>query len=247
MAHENRSGARVSRQYMKTSPASAKIRLCPTPRKAPWNTLSNCRNAIRPWRVMPMLPDLNQYGDVSGAGSWPRSTWLVPFCHKAGPAAGGHGFGKFLCSSSRFPWATSSASTPISCVGKTSITVSAEVYAQRNYANPIAVKVTEAQLTYVAIDLDRQKNATFRQKLRRIRGLRTPLHVAWGIPRTQQTCASCQPACWPPFPAPPPPPASNFGRTPAVSPIPPCWIGGGGPTTPAPFTTTRPVWRFCPA
>lgn len=37
-------------------------------------------------------------------------------------------------------------------VGTTSITVRVEVYAERNYAAPIIVKVTEAELTYVAID-----------------------------------------------------------------------------------------------
>ena len=42
-------------------------------------------------------------------------------------------------------------------VGRTSITVNVEVYAERNYAAPVTVKVTEAQLTYVAIDGDGQK------------------------------------------------------------------------------------------
>ena len=37
-------------------------------------------------------------------------------------------------------------------VGRTSITVQVEVVAERNPANPEVVKVTEAQLTYVAID-----------------------------------------------------------------------------------------------
>lgn len=37
-------------------------------------------------------------------------------------------------------------------VGNTSITVSVEVYAERNPTDPRIVKVTEAQLTYVAID-----------------------------------------------------------------------------------------------
>jgi acyl-CoA thioesterase YciA len=37
-------------------------------------------------------------------------------------------------------------------IGRTSITVSVEVYAERNYTSPVTVKVTEAQLTYVAID-----------------------------------------------------------------------------------------------
>ncbi|NBO82336.1 MAG: acyl-CoA thioesterase, partial [Betaproteobacteria bacterium] len=37
-------------------------------------------------------------------------------------------------------------------VGKTSITVQVEVTAERNPENPINVKVTDATLTYVAID-----------------------------------------------------------------------------------------------
>jgi acyl-CoA thioesterase YciA len=39
-------------------------------------------------------------------------------------------------------------------VGKTSITAHVEVYAERNPANVQVVKVTEANLTYVAIDRD---------------------------------------------------------------------------------------------
>lgn len=37
-------------------------------------------------------------------------------------------------------------------VGRTSVTVAVEVYAQRNPAKPECVKVTEATLTYVALD-----------------------------------------------------------------------------------------------
>ena len=37
-------------------------------------------------------------------------------------------------------------------IGKTSITVHVEVWAERQPANPILVKVTEAKVTYVAID-----------------------------------------------------------------------------------------------
>jgi acyl-CoA thioesterase YciA len=39
-------------------------------------------------------------------------------------------------------------------IGTTSITVNVEVYAERNPANLQVVKVTEANLTYVAIDAD---------------------------------------------------------------------------------------------
>jgi len=37
-------------------------------------------------------------------------------------------------------------------VGRTSITVDVQVYAQRDPAKPVCVKVTEATLTYVAMD-----------------------------------------------------------------------------------------------
>ncbi len=41
-------------------------------------------------------------------------------------------------------------------VGRTSITVKVEVYAQRNPGNPETIKVTEAELTYVALDKNRK-------------------------------------------------------------------------------------------
>lgn len=42
-------------------------------------------------------------------------------------------------------------------VGKTSVTVKVEVFAERSPADLIVVKVTEAELTYVAIDASGQK------------------------------------------------------------------------------------------
>ena len=44
-------------------------------------------------------------------------------------------------------------------VGKTSVTVRVEVYAERNPANLQVVKVTEANLTYVAIDREGKPRA----------------------------------------------------------------------------------------
>jgi len=41
--------------------------------------------------------------------------------------------------------------------GRTSITVDVEVYAERHPEDPVVVKVTEAQLTYVAVDDDGEK------------------------------------------------------------------------------------------
>jgi acyl-CoA thioesterase YciA len=42
-------------------------------------------------------------------------------------------------------------------VGRTSITVDVAVFAERNPASPVVVKVTEAILTYVALDTDGSK------------------------------------------------------------------------------------------
>jgi acyl-CoA thioesterase YciA len=40
----------------------------------------------------------------------------------------------------------------VSSVGRTSVTVDVEVFAERDPENPVVVKVTEARLTYVAVD-----------------------------------------------------------------------------------------------
>lgn len=47
--------------------------------------------------------------------------------------------------------------TKILRVGRTSLTIDVEVYAERHPCNPVTVKVTEATLTYVAIDSDGNK------------------------------------------------------------------------------------------
>ena len=41
--------------------------------------------------------------------------------------------------------------------GRTSVTVDVEVYAERSYSNTVVVKVTEATLTYVAVNADGSK------------------------------------------------------------------------------------------
>jgi acyl-CoA thioesterase YciA len=40
----------------------------------------------------------------------------------------------------------------VSGTGRTSVTVDVEVFAERDPENPVVVKVTEARLTYVALD-----------------------------------------------------------------------------------------------
>lgn len=47
----------------------------------------------------------------------------------------------------------------ITKVGRTSITVEGEVYAQRNLNNLETIKVTQAELTYVALDENRKPRA----------------------------------------------------------------------------------------
>jgi acyl-CoA thioesterase YciA len=49
-------------------------------------------------------------------------------------------------------------------VGRTSITVNVEVYAQRRPDEQICVKVTEATLTYVAVDNNRRPRAVSAQQ-----------------------------------------------------------------------------------
>src|SRR3954471_11122088 len=45
----------------------------------------------------------------------------------------------------------------ITHIGRTSIAVAVEVYAQRNPSEMLTVKVTEANLTYVAVDVERRR------------------------------------------------------------------------------------------
>jgi acyl-CoA thioesterase YciA len=110
-------------------------------------------------RVIPMPADLNQYGDVFGG-------WVMAQVDLAGSipamtrARGRVATVSVNCFSFHQPVSVGdvvSLYSTVVRVGKTSITVSVEVYAERNYANPVVVKVTEAQLTYVAIDENGQK------------------------------------------------------------------------------------------
>lgn len=105
-------------------------------------------------RVIPMPADLNQFGDVFGG-------WVMAQVDLAGaiPAmrrARGR-VATVSVNSFQFRQPVSAADVvslyaEIVRIGRSSITVNVEVYAERNYAEPITVKVTEAQLTYVAID-----------------------------------------------------------------------------------------------
>ena len=110
-------------------------------------------------RVVPMPADLNQNGDVFGG--WVMAQVDVAGAIPAMRLARGR-VATVAGDSFQFKQAISvgdivSLYAEIVHVGRTSITVNVEVYAERNYASPVTVKVTEAQLTYVAIDGNGEK------------------------------------------------------------------------------------------
>lgn len=110
-------------------------------------------------RVMPMPADLNQNGDVFGG--WVMAqvdvAGAIPAMQRARGRVATVSVNSFLFKQPISVGDVVSFYADIERVGKTSITVKVEVFAQRNYDNPITVKVTEAELTYVAIDASGNK------------------------------------------------------------------------------------------
>lgn len=107
-------------------------------------------------RVMPMPADANGNGDIFGG-------WIMAQVDLAGavlPARVARGriatvaVNEFIFKQPVSIGDLLSFYAKVSRVGTTSVTVHVEVYAERNPANPYVVKVTEANLTYVAIDKD---------------------------------------------------------------------------------------------
>lgn len=105
-------------------------------------------------RVVPMPADLNQNGDVFGG--WVMAqvdvAGAIPAMRRARGRVATVSVHSFLFKQSVSVGDIVSLYADIVRVGATSITVKVEVYAERNYADPVVVKVTEAELTYVAID-----------------------------------------------------------------------------------------------
>ena len=105
-------------------------------------------------RVMPLPADTNSNGDIFGG-------WLMAQVDMAGavlPARIAKGriatvaVNEFLFKQTVSVGDLLSFYARVERIGKTSVTVHVEVYAERNPANLEFVKVTEANLTYVAID-----------------------------------------------------------------------------------------------
>ena len=112
-------------------------------------------------RVVPMPADLNQNGDVFGG--WVMSqvdiAGAIPAMRRARGRVATVSVNSFTFREPVSVGDVVSFYADISRIGQTSITVRVEVYAERNYDPPIVVKVTEAELTYVAIDAQGAKRS----------------------------------------------------------------------------------------
>jgi acyl-CoA thioesterase YciA len=105
-------------------------------------------------RVMPMPADANGNGDIFGG-------WIMAQVDLAGAVlpmriAKGRiatvAVNEFVFKQAVSVGDLLSFYARVTRVGNTSVSVHVEVYAERNPAEPQVVKVTEANLTYVAID-----------------------------------------------------------------------------------------------
>jgi len=110
-------------------------------------------------RVIPMPADLNSAGDVFGG-------WIMSQADLAGGIVAHRraqgrvatvAVNTFLFRQPVSVGDVVSFYADIVRVGRTSITVDVEVFAERNPADPLVVKVTEATFTYVALDAGGQK------------------------------------------------------------------------------------------
>jgi acyl-CoA thioesterase YciA len=110
-------------------------------------------------RVMPMPSDVNPSGDVFGG--WVMAqvdiAGAVPAMRLARGRVATVAVNSFLFKQPISVGDIVSFYAQIARVGNSSITVNVQVYAERNPSNPLVVKVTEAQLTYVALNADGSK------------------------------------------------------------------------------------------
>ena len=109
-------------------------------------------------RVTPMPADANANGDIFGG--WIMSqvdiAGSVPAARRARGRIATVAVNSFVFKQPVLIGDLVSFYATIEKTGRTSITVSVEVYAQRNPDQEVTVKVTEASLTYVAVGPDRK-------------------------------------------------------------------------------------------
>ncbi len=109
-------------------------------------------------RVVPMPADSNSTGDIFGG--WVMSqvdiAGSIPAIRRARGRVATVAVNSFVFRQPVMVGDVVSFYAEIVKVGRTSITVGVEVYAQRNPEKEETVKVTEATLTYVAVDHQRR-------------------------------------------------------------------------------------------
>ena len=117
--------------------------------------LPSCMPQIR---VMPMPSDANIHGDVFGGWIMAQAdiAGAIPAARRANGRVATIAVNSFLFKHPVFVGDLLSIYAEVVKVGNTSITVSVEVYAERNRLQADTVKVTEATFVYVATDEDRK-------------------------------------------------------------------------------------------
>lgn len=109
-------------------------------------------------RVVPMPADANYTGDIFGG--WIMSqvdlAGSIPALRMAQGRVATVAVNSFVFRQPVFVGDLVSFYAEVVKVGRTSITVDVEVYSQRRPEKALCVKVTEATLTYVAVDENRQ-------------------------------------------------------------------------------------------
>jgi acyl-CoA thioesterase YciA len=110
-------------------------------------------------RVMPMPADVNAAGDIFGG--WVMAqvdiAGAIPAMRRARGRIATVAVNSFLFKQPISVGDVVSFYAEIVSTGRTSITVDVQVFAERNPAHPIVVKVTEATLTYVCLNADGSK------------------------------------------------------------------------------------------
>jgi len=109
-------------------------------------------------RVVPLPRDVNQNGDIFGGWvmSWVDIAGGVLAAQRARGRVATVAVNSFVFKQPVLIGDVVSFYAEIVRVGRTSITVDVEVYAQRNPIDVVLIKVTEASLTYVAVGTDRR-------------------------------------------------------------------------------------------
>jgi acyl-CoA thioesterase YciA len=117
-------------------------------------------------RVVPMPADSNSSGDIFGG--WVMSqvdiAGSIPAIRLARGRVATVAVNSFVFRQPVMVGDVVSFYAQVVKVGRTSITVSVEVYAQRNPEKEETVKVTEATLTYVAVDNQRRPRVVSAQQ-----------------------------------------------------------------------------------